>query len=224
MNLLPGFDAEGWRCQTLGLVVGYADFRAEVERAYRAGLGHALPPKERVARHWEAVDRLVALWLLGTTEGFYLGYSLGALKGVPFEAERPPSAGLFRLEGRVFPAVDAAALQEGLTRLVPSEADGATRAFLRRVIMQLAVAETAETLGREVARLPLPVAPAFRVWVPVRADALYEDAPTPRLPAHAADRVRAAVAALDGALQARVERLFQATSATLSGAVVELFD
>lgn len=183
--------------------------------ACRLALRAALPPKPQVARHWETPDALHWLALLPATDGFHLAYSLGRLRDVPVRDGERHTSGLFRLSAAVFPGVDEAALRRAVADAVPADADGPTRAFLLRVVAQLAVADAAVELERAPESLPLPPAPGFTCHVPVRADALFEAAATPRLPGHAEARVRDALSRMDAPLATRVLALFDAPEATL---------
>ncbi|MEW5742796.1 MAG: hypothetical protein AB1938_28020 [Myxococcota bacterium] len=202
--------------------LAWAELRALVLAAYRTALSAALPPKPQVARHWETPDALHWLALMPATDGFHLAYSLGRLRGAALVEGERHTSGLFRLSGAVFPGVDEAALLRAVHVQVPEAADGATRAFLVRVAAQVAVAETALTLEQERRALPLPTSADFACHVPARADALFEPAATPRLLGHAAERVHAAISAMDGALAARVLALFAAPEPTLLEALRHL--
>jgi hypothetical protein len=196
--------------------------RSHVLAAYRAALAAALPPKPQVARHWETPDRLEWLALLPAIDGFHLAYSLGRLRGAPVVEGERHTSGLFRLTGAVFKGVDEAALLRSVSALVPERADGATRAFLVRVVAQVTAAEVALALEAEAPALPMPAAAGFACHVAARADALFQPAATPRLPGHAQDRVRAALAEMDSSLSARVQALFDSPDAALVDAVRHL--
>lgn len=187
--------------------------------AYRTALAAALPPKPQVARHWETPDRLHWLALLPASDGFHLAYSLGRLRGTPLADGERHTSGLFRLSAAVFPGVDEAALLRGVGALVPGAADGATRAFLGRVVAQVLTAEVAVALEADAAGLPLAVADGFCCHVAARADALFQPAATPRLPGHAEERVRAALVEMDAALSARLLDVFASPRPDLLDAV-----
>jgi hypothetical protein len=132
------------------------------------------------------------------------------------------TSGLFRLSGAVFRGLDEAALRTAVAAQVPGEADGPTRAFLSRVAGQLATAQVAIALEAEPAALPMPTAHGFGCHLSSRADALFEAAATPRLPGHAGERVRAALAAMAPELSARIHAVFAAPEAKLLDAVRHL--
>ena len=200
----------------------FAQLCVQLLAAYRLALSAALPPKPQVARHWETPDALHWLALLPASDGFHLAYSLGRLRGVPEVAGERHTSGLFRLSGAVFRGVDEAALLARVTAQVPEDADGPTRAFLLRVAGQLAAAQVAVTLEAERAALPLPAADGFGCHLPARADALFEAAATPRMPGHAEERVRAALASMAPDLSARIHAVFDAPETTLLDAVRHL--
>lgn len=183
----------------------YAAFASAVLAAYRTALARALPPPARVARHWEDASRLTWLGLLQEQARFQVAWSFGRLSGAPPEPLQ--TAGVFHLVGAAFPGVDEAALARGAMGLVPTTVDGPTRAFLVRVVCQLALEDAAHAL-RAPGALPMPTAPGFEVVLPVRADALTTPASQPVVPAHAADRVWAAVALLGLDLGSRVQAAF----------------
>lgn len=200
----------------------FAQLCDQLLAAYRVALSAALPPKPQVARHWETPDALHWLALLPASDGFHVAYSLGRLRGVPEVAGERHTSGLFRLSGAVFRGLDEAALRAAVAAQVPDAADGPTRAFLLRVTGQLATAEAALTLEAERAALPLPAVDGFGCHLPARADALFEAAATPRLPGHAEERVRAALASMAPDLSARIRSVFDAPDATLLDAVRHL--
>jgi hypothetical protein len=187
--------------------------------ACRLALSAALPPRPQVARHWETPDALHWLALLPATDGFHLAYSLGRLRGEPGGPGTRHTSGLFRLSGAVFRGVDEAALLAMLRAQVPEVADGPTRAFLLRVVGQLAAAEVALSLEAQPLTLPLPPAAGFACQVPARTDALFEAASTPRLPGHASERVEAALDVMEPSLAARVRALLAAPHEGLVDAV-----
>lgn len=190
--------------------------------AYRVALSAALPPKPQVARHWETPDALHWLALLSATDGFHVAYSLGRLRDVPLVPGERHTSGLFRLSGTVFRGVDEGALRSAVAAQVPDAFDGPTRAFLLRVVGQLATAQVAVALECEPAALPLPAAEEFHCHLPARSDALFEAAATPRLPGPAEERVRAALDGMEPALATRVHAVFAAPDATLLDAVRHL--
>ncbi len=189
----------------------FIDFREALRRSVQRALGQALPAKPRVARHWVDPSRLAWLALLSEQTRFHLSWSLGILVDAPRAGRH--TAGVFLLDDTVFPGVEASALTARLLALVPADIDGATRAFLIRVTAQLALADVAHDVGA----LPLPVTDDFSIVVPVRADALETPAPTPRMPAHAEPRVRAALARMP--LGPRILSIFAAPAPTLLEAV-----
>ncbi|MEW6432850.1 MAG: hypothetical protein AB1730_15200 [Myxococcota bacterium] len=194
----------------------------QVLAAYRVALGAALPPKPQVARHWATPDELHWLALTTAGDGFHLAYSLGRLVDAPLVDGERHTSGFFRLTGAVFRGVDEAALLQAVAAQVPASADGPTRAFLGRVVAQLAVAQAALALEAALDALPLAAAPGFACHLSARADARFEAAPTPRLPGHAADRVRAALDATEPGLAARVLAVFDASEPSLLDAVRHL--
>lgn len=184
----------------------YALLQAQVLAAYQAALGQALPPKPRVAQHWVDPTQLRWLGLLVEQARFQFAYSLGRLAGVATPGLH--TAGVFHLVGRAFPAVDDAALSQRALGLVPPAADGATRAFLNRVICQLVLADVAAAL-REPGALPMPTASDFLVTTPMRGDVLETPAAAPVVHGHVARRVALALAALEPALAQRVTAFCQ---------------
>lgn len=200
----------------------WAALKALLLAAYRTALSKALPPKPQVARHWETPDALHWLAFLAAGDGFHLAYSLGRLRGVAEVAGQRHTSGLFRLSGAVFKGVDEAALLRAVQAQLPPAVDGATRAFLIRVVGQLAAAEAALALEGDRPSLPMAAAADFICHVPARADALFEPAATPRLKDHSPQRVHAALCALDGALAARALALFEAPEAGLLDALRHL--
>jgi hypothetical protein len=189
----------------------YLDFRDALRRSVQRALGQALPAKPRVARHWVDPSRLAWLGLLSEQTRFHLSWSLGTLVDAPVTGRH--TAGVFLLDDTVFPQVDAAGLTARLLALVPSDLDGATRAFLIRVTAQLALADLAHDFGA----LPLPTIDDFLITVPVRPDALDTPAPAPRMPAHAEQRVTQALARMP--LGPRILNIFAAPAPTLLEAV-----
>jgi hypothetical protein len=197
--------------------LGYPAFRDRLFGACQRALAQALPPRPTVARHWEDASRLTWLGLLQEQGRFQLSWSFGRLKG---PAGPPPhTAGVFHLVDAVFPGVEANRLTAALLALTPRDADGPTRAFLVRVVAQLALAEVAVALERSPGALGMPTAEGFEVALPVRPDALGTPAPTPRVPQHARDRVEGALASLEPGLRSLVQRLVAAPEATLLAAV-----
>lgn len=194
----------------------YLAFRALLLEDYRRALAQALPPRPRVARHWESADRLTFLALLSDLDAFHLAFSFGRLKGVPAPADgAPDTAGVFRLTGTTFPGVDAQRLSAALAALVPESVDGPSRAFLLRAAGQLATAEVAAALDVGRAMIPHPTSRDFVITLAARGDRLHEPAPPPRPPDHARDRVRAAAATVCRPLAARLEAVFAAPEPTL---------
>jgi hypothetical protein len=196
---------------------GYEAFRAALLRACRCGLAQALPPRPAVARHWEDPTRLHWLGLFQEQGRFLLSWSFGQLR--PPAGPLPHTAGVFALVDAVFPGVDARGLVVQLSSLVPATSDGPTRAFLVRVVGQLALAEVAVALGQAPVDLGMPTGSDFAVALPVRPDALRTPAPTPRMPAHARARVEAALGDVEPALRQALERLLTAPEAELLEAV-----
>jgi hypothetical protein len=197
---------------------GYPTFRAALLAAHRRALAQALPPRPAVARHWEDASRLRWLGLCQEQGRFQLSWSFGQLK--PPAGPPPHTAGVFHLVDAVFPGVDAPGLARALLALAPASADGPTRAFLTRVVAQLALAEVAVTLLVTPGTLPMPPADELEVALPVRADALATPSPTPRMPLHARARVEAAMEDLEPGLRAAVRRLLEAPEAELLAAVL----
>lgn len=197
----------------------YLEFRGALLDAYRIALAQAVPPKPQVARHWESAGSLTWLGLVPEQAAFHLAFSFGQLKGTPLVPGEPHTAGVFRLAGSVFKGVDHERLARELHALVPASADGATRAFLQRVVAQVSCAEVALTLEQAPSLLPMAVSTGFTVAVPARPDALGEAAATPRMPPHAVERVSSALREMDEVLRARILQLFDAPETTLSAAV-----
>lgn len=200
----------------------YLRFRSMLLDAYRTALGLALPPRPQVARHWESASALTWLVLAPGDDAFHLALSFGRLKGAPPPQKGHDTTGIFRLVPKVFPGVNDVELMRALSTLVPASADGATRAFLQRVAAQLGAAEVAVAFERNRGHVPFPTASDFAVHVPRRTDALYESAQTPRMPAHAEQRVRSALDAADDLLRVRVLSLFTAPQDELLDAVRSL--
>jgi hypothetical protein len=184
----------------------YEVFRGQVLTAYRAALAQALPPKPRVAQHWVDASRLTWVGLLVEQGRFQLAYSLGRLVGVATPGLH--TSGVFHLVSTAFPAVADAQLSRSALALVPATADGATRAFLNRVVCQLALADVAVAL-REPGVLPMPTSADFTVALPLRADVLETPSPAPVVHAAVAARVRSAVELLEPALAVRVQAACQ---------------
>lgn len=184
---------------------------AAVLAAYRHALGRALPPREPLARHWTTPHALSWLGLNVEGDGFSVAFAFGALKGPTLT---PPGhvehTGFFRLTPEVFPGVDSRVLNAAVQQLVPAGADGATRAFLGRVVSQLALGAAALALEEERAQLPMATAETFVVALPQRKDAAHEPARTPRMPGHAQARVAQALEQMEPRLRARVAQLFSA--------------
>jgi hypothetical protein len=180
----------------------YLEFRDGLRRAFQRALGQALPAKPRVARHWVDPSRLSWLGLLSEQTRFHVAWSLGALVDAPPAGRH--TSGVFLLDDSVFPGVEAALTSARLLALVPTDVDGATKAFLIRVTAQLALVD----LARDFGPLPLPVTDDFCITLPLRADVLETPAPTPRMPAHAVDRVSAALARMPS-LGARIHATFE---------------
>jgi hypothetical protein len=197
---------------------GYPLFRAALLAAYRRALAQVLPPGAAVARHWEDASRLHWLGLFQEQGRFQLSWSFGRLR--PPAGAEPHTAGVFSLVDPVFPGVEATRLAAMLVALAPAASDGPTRAFLTRVVGQLALAEVAAALWQAPASLGMPTAPNFTVALPVRADAPATPAPTPRVPPHARERVEAGLEALETPLRRSLERLFAAPEAELLLAVL----
>jgi hypothetical protein len=200
----------------------FAALRGEVLGAYRSALAAALPPKPQVARHWETPGVLGWLALLSTAEGFHLSYSLGRLRDVPLVPGQRHTSGLFRLSAAVFPRVDEGALWAAVVGQIPATADRAARDFLLPVVAALAVGEAALALEAAPGRLPLPVDAGFHCHLPLRADALFQAAPTPRLPEAKAERVQEALAVMEPDLVARLQSLFDAPEPSLLEALRRL--
>jgi len=196
----------------------YPAFRAALLASCRRALAQALPPRPTVARHWEDASQLHWLGLFQEAGRYQLAWSFGRLR--PPVGPPPHTAGVFWLVDPVFPGVDAPRLAAMLAALTPASADGPTRAFLARVLSQLALAEVAVALWQAPEALGMPTAPGFAVALPRRPDVLGEPAPTPRMPAHARERVTLALRALEPSVRQAVERLFEAPQAELLPAVL----
>lgn len=205
-----------------GMATPFSQLCEQVLAAYRVALGAALPPRPQVARHWATPGELHWLALLTAGDAFHLAYSLGRLVDAPVVEGERHTSGFFRLTGAVFRGVDEAALLQAVAAQVPASADGPTRAFLGRVVAQLAVAQAALTLEGARDALPLPAAAGFGCHLSARADALFEAAATPRMPGHAEDRVRAALDAMEPGLAAQVLAVFDASEPSLLDAVRHL--
>ncbi len=186
----------------------YLEFRDGLRRAFHRALSQALPAKPRVARHWVDPSKLSWLGLLSEQTRFHLAWSLGALVDAPPAGRH--TSGVFLLDDSVFPGVEAPVISSRLLSLVPTDVDGATKAFLIRVTAQLALVD----LARDFGPLPLPVTDDFRITLPLRPDVLETPAPTPRMPAHAADRVSAALARMP-TLGERIRATFEAPGESL---------
>jgi hypothetical protein len=189
---------------------------AAVLEAYRHALARALPPREQLARHWTTPHALSWLGLNVEGDGFTVAFAFGALKGpsltLPGHVEH---TGFFRLAPEVFPGVDTKVLNAGVQRLVPAQADGATRTFLGRVVSQLALGACALAFQAQPELLPMATAADFGVALPQRKDAAHLPARTPRMPAHAEARVTDALARMEPRLRERITALFAAPSETL---------
>ncbi|MFZ5439837.1 MAG: hypothetical protein ACOZQL_07495 [Myxococcota bacterium] len=188
----------------------FSAYRRALAQAVGLVLNRALEPSPRVARHWESTAKLE--WFGGAADHHqvHLSWSFGRLRDVPPVPGQRQTVGVFQLARSTFPELDEQALRAMLEALVPREADGATRVFLQRVTAQLALADVLLTLPERV---------GCEVSLFARPDALDTPAPTPRWPEHARDRVAAALAAMEGELRERCERLWSAPAVELLSAV-----
>jgi hypothetical protein len=193
----------------------YLSLRRALLAAYQKALSQALPPKERVARHWADPSRLTWLALLSEQTRFQLAWSLGPLKDSSLPGLQ--TSGVFHLDDAVFPGVGAAAIAREVLATMP-ETDGPTTAFLIRVVAQLALAEVALTL-EEARSFGLPVSDGFAVTLALRADALESKALTPRMPGHAEARVLAALEKMEPALAVTISALLASKELVLLDAV-----
>lgn len=196
----------------------YDKLRMALLEAYQKALNQALPPKERVARHWADPTRLTWLGLLSEQTRFQIAWSHGELK--ESSGQQLETSGVFHLDDTVFPGVGADALSRQVLALVP-ESDGATTAFLIRVIAQFALAEVALTFEHE-RTFAIATDENFRVALALRADALTTPAHTPRMPKHAEARVTKALSEMEPLLAHTITALFAAPEPALLEAVRNL--
>lgn len=197
----------------------YSAFQNHLLRSCRAALAQALPPKPAVAQHWVASGVLHWVGLFVGVDGFYLAYSLGALKGQPAREGQLHASGAFRLARSVFREVDEAALAKELTQMVPSGANGATQGFLERTVAQLAAARVALALERQPQLLPMQTGPHFRCQLSARADALFEALKTPHLPRYGEEEMRGVIGRMEPLLRGQLTALFGSSEETFLEAV-----
>lgn len=195
------------------MVVALKDYGLAVAEAIGAVVKRASQPSARVARHWESTARLTWFGACADHHLIQASWSFGALRDGPkLEPGQRSTVGVFALTASNFPEVDEVKLRMLCEGLVPEGTDGATRVFLQRVAAQLA---TADVL------LTLPELLGCEVSLFARPDAVDQAASTPRWPAHARERVQAALTKMDSAFANRCERTWTADAPVLLDAVKE---
>jgi len=193
------------------MAVTFKEYGLAVGEALGAVVARASRPSPRVAQHWVSTSQLTWFGACADHHVVQASWSFGQLRDVLLrEPGQRATVGTFALTQVAFPEVKEHQLRALCEGLVPQGTDGATRVFLMRVASQLAVADVL---------LTLPELLGCDVSLFLRPDALDKPALTPRSPAHAKDRVAAALAQMDPALAARCERLWTAEAPTLLDAV-----
>lgn len=196
------------------MVVTFKDYGLAVAEAMGAVVARASRPAPRVAQHWLSTHQLTWFGACADHHVVQASWSFGELRDALLrEPGRRATVGTFALTQAIFPEVKEHQLRGLCEGLIPQGTDGATRVFLMRVASQLAVADFL---------LTLPDLLGCDVSLFLRPDVLDKPAPTPRWPAHARDRVAAALAAMDPAFASRCERLWTAEAPVLLDALRSL--
>lgn len=180
--------------------------QTQVHDVLSAVIARAKNPPERVARHWEHTTQLTWFGASADHALLHVSWSFGKLRGAAGPGLH--TVGVFQVTKTIFGDVDEAKLRGALEAVIPPGTDGATKVFLMRVAAQLATGD---------ALLRLAPAPALTLFT--RPDGLEAQAPTPRWPEHARDRVTRALSKLDAPLAKRIGALFDSPQATLLAAL-----
>lgn len=193
------------------MVVTFKDYGLAVAEAMGAVVARASRPSPRVAQHWLSTSQLTWFGACADHHVIQASWSFGQLREPLLrEPGQRATVGAFVVNQAAFPEVREQQVRALCEGLVPAGTDGATRVFLMRVASQFAVADFL---------LTLPELLGCDVSLFLRPDVLDKPAPTPRWPAHARDRVAAALAAMDPALAARCERVWTAEAPALLDAL-----